>query len=194
MKKVAKGRRGPKGDPGKARAAILAAARAEFGRRGFEAATLRAIAEAAGVDVALVSYYFGSKADLFLEALELPVDPAAVLGGVLEQGLDGAGERLLRALLTIWDEPGTGAPLAAMMRSLATRADVLRLFVESKLVGTIAAALTGPDAELRAAAFTTQVFGLLLERYVLEIEPLASAGHDELVALIAPNLQRYLDG
>lgn len=70
---------------------------------------------------------------------------------------------------------------------------MLRRFVEKQLVGPLAEAMEGPDAELRAAAFTTQVFGLMLERYVLAVEPLASASHDELVDLIAPSLQRYLD-
>ncbi|MFN8216857.1 MAG: TetR family transcriptional regulator [Solirubrobacterales bacterium] len=193
MKQRLKNKRGPKGDPGRARAEILASARSEFGKHGFDGATLRAIAAGADVDVALVSYYFGTKADLFVAALELPVNPVLLLRNALEQGTDGAAERLLRLLLTVWDEPTTGAPLVAMMRSLSTQAKVLRRFVEEQLVRTIAAALEGPDADLRAAAFTTHVFGLMLERYVLTVEPLASASHDELVELISPSLQRYLE-
>jgi AcrR family transcriptional regulator len=188
------GRRGPKADPGGAREAILGAARAEFAAHGYEGATLRSIARAAGVDVALVPYYFGAKSDLFVAALELPVDPAAAVTAVLQDGVDGAAERLLRTLLTVWDDPATGAPLIAMLRSISTRADVLRAFIERRLVTILADAIEGPDGELRAAAFTSQVFGLVLERYVLGIEPLASASHDELVAVVAPPLQRYLDG
>jgi AcrR family transcriptional regulator len=194
MKNTAIKRRGPKQDPGKAREAILAAARAEFGKRGYESATLRSIARAADVDVALVSYYFGSKSDLFVASLDLPVNPATALTAVLEGGIEGAGERILRTLLTVWDEPLTGAPLVALIRSLSTHGSMLREFIEGRLVSSVAAALDGPDADLRAVVFTSQVLGLTLERYVLGVEPLASASHDEIVTLVAPTLQRYLDG
>lgn len=187
-------KRGPKAGPGKAREAILDAARWEFGKRGFEGATLRSIAREAGVDVALVSYYFGSKSELFVASLDLPVNPAEVLPSILEEGLDDAGARVLRVLLDVWDQPATGAPLIAMMRSISTQSGLLREFIGGQLVPTIANAIDAPDAELRAAAFTSQMFGLVLERYVLGIEPLASASHDEIVRLIAPTLQRYLEG
>jgi AcrR family transcriptional regulator len=188
------GKRGPKGDPGQSREAILAAARSEFGQHGFEGATLRSIATAAGVDVALAPYYFGNKADLFVAALDLPVNPATAVREIVADGVDGAAERLLRRLLAVWDDPTTGAPLAAMLRSLSTQAKMLRQFIERQLLVTLAEAMEGPGAELRAAAFTSQVFGLVLERYVLGVQPLAAASHDEIVELVAPNLQRYLDG
>src|SRR4051794_14612785 len=187
-------RRGPKADPGQAREAILVAARSEFGQHGFEGATLRSIATAAGVDVALVPYYFGNKADLFVAALDLPVNPATAVREVVSDGVDGAAERLLRRLLAVWDDPATGAPLAAMLRSLSTQAKMLRQFIERQLLVTLAEAMEGPGTELRAAVFTSQVFGLVLERYVLGVQPLAGASHDEIVELVAPTLQRYLDG
>jgi AcrR family transcriptional regulator len=187
-------KRGPKADPGAARATILAAARAEFGKHGFEATTLRSIATMAKVDVALLSYYFGSKGDLFVASLDLPVNPAQVLRSILSEGIDGAGARVLRLLLNVWDQPETGAPLIAMLRSLSTQASVLRRFIERRLIAPLTAELDGPDAELRATAFTSQIIGLVLERYVLAIGPLAAASHDEIVDLIAPNLQAYLDG
>jgi AcrR family transcriptional regulator len=189
-----KKRRGQKRDPGKAREAILAAARTEFGRSGYESATLRSIAAAAGVDVALVSYYFGSKSDLFVASLDLPVNPATALSAILDEGVEGSAARMLRRLLVVWDEPATGAPLVAMIRSLPTQGGMLRDFIEQRLMGSLTKAIDEPDAELRAAAFTSQVLGLVLERYVLGVEPLASASHDEIAALFAPTLQRYLDG
>jgi AcrR family transcriptional regulator len=192
-RKGSEGKRGPKGDPGQAREAILSAARSEFGRHGYEGATMRAIAATAEVDVALVGYYFGTKSDLFVASLQLPVNPADVLAGILEQGIDGAAERLLAVLLNVWDQPTTGAPLIAMLRSLATQSGVLREFIGRHLVSPLAAAIPGPAPELRAAAFTSQILGLVLERYVLEIEPLASASHEQVIVLIAPSLQRYLD-
>jgi AcrR family transcriptional regulator len=187
-------KRGPKSNQGEAREEILAAARREFGGHGFERATLRTIAEAAGVDVALVSYYFGSKDQLFIAALDLPVNPADALEGVLEEGLDGAGERVLTLLLKVWDDPATGAPLAALFRSLGTRSKVLSAMVESQMVKVVSAAIPGPDADLRATAFVAQVLGLVLGRYILKVEPMASAGHGEIIELVAPTLQRYLTG
>ena len=62
------------------RAAVLAAARAAFAAKGFGGTTIRAVAADAGVDPALVHHYFGTKDDLFLAAMELPVDPREVIG------------------------------------------------------------------------------------------------------------------
>jgi len=190
----ARRRRGPRGDGTQAREAILAAARTRFGADGYDRATLRAIAAAAGVDVALVSYYFGSKSDLFVAALQLPISPAEVLDALLADGTDGLGARLLERLLTVWDEPVSGAPLADVLRSAAGQFDLLRDFLAQQIVPRLAAAIDAPDAELRATAVASQVLGLLLARYVLRAEPLASAPRAEVVALLAPTIQRYVDG
>lgn len=181
--------------PGKpeTRAAILAAARRHFAERGYDGTTMRGVAAEAGVDVALGHYYFGSKRELFAAALELPVNPAAAVAGVLAEGTDALAERLLRLLLHVWDDPQTGAPLQALLRSVESQQELLRGFVEREIVARLAAVIEGPDAELRAAAAATQLVGLLFARYLVRVEPVASAGHDELVALIAPSLQRYLD-
>lgn len=191
-------RRGPRGDGAQAREAILVAARARFGADGYDRATLRSIAAAAGVDVALVSYYFGSKSDLFLAALQLPISPAEVLDSLLADGTDGLGERLLERLLTVWDEPASGTALADVLRSATGQFDLLRDFLSQQIVPRLAAAIDGPgsapDAELRATAVASQVLGLLLARYVLRVEPLASASRADVAALIAPTIQRYVDG
>jgi AcrR family transcriptional regulator len=192
MRKDPKSKRGPKADPGKTRALILDAARAEFGQHGFDGATLRSIAAAANVDVALLPYYFGTKAGLFVAALDLPVTPQTVLRDTFADGVEGAGTRVLRTLLKVWDDPSTGAPLVAMFRSLSTQSELLGHLIEDQLVGIVTDAIKGPRKRLRAAAFTSQVLGLVLERYVLRVEPLASAGHEEIVQMIGPALQGYL--
>src|SRR5918912_3213202 len=87
------------------RATILDAARALFAERGFAGTTIRGVASAAGVDAALVHHYFGTKDDLFLAAMELPVDPRRVLAPALTGDVGAAGERLLRAFLSMWDDP-----------------------------------------------------------------------------------------
>lgn len=155
---------------------------------------MRAIAKRAEVDVALVSYYFGTKGELFVAALELPIDPAVALRAVFAEGADGAGTRMLRKLLQVWDDPVTGAPLAALFRSLPTQSQMLRQYIERRLLTTVTEVIDGPEAELRAAGFVSQVLGLVLERYILGIEPIASASQEEIVELIGPSLQRYLTG
>ena len=73
------GRRGRRPGAPDTRAAILAAARSRFAEHGYAGTTIRAVATDAGVDAALVHHYFGTKDELFLAALELPVDPRQVL-------------------------------------------------------------------------------------------------------------------
>src|SRR3954463_15231680 len=97
-----RGRR--KGSPD-TRSAILAAARTSFARQGFAGTTIRGIASAAGVDAALVHHYFGTKDDLFIAALELPVDPRTAIAPALAEGPDSAGERVLRVFVGVWDDP-----------------------------------------------------------------------------------------
>jgi AcrR family transcriptional regulator len=184
--------RGPRAD-GNAQAEILAAARRQFAAHGYGGATLRAIAADAGVDVALISYYHGSKSDLFLESLKLPVNPADVLRALLAGPTDDLAQRLLSQLLVVWDAPATGGPLIDVLRSATSQAELLREFIESQLLAALATAIDVPDAHLRAAAAVSQIFGLIFTRYVLRIEPLASASHADIVELIGPSLQRYFD-
>jgi AcrR family transcriptional regulator len=185
--------RGPRRDGVQAREAILDAAREQFAQHGFGGATMRAIAAQAGVDLALVSYYFGSKSGLFVESLRLPVNPAAAIDALLAEGTHDLGARLLTRLLAIWDDPVTGAPLQNVLRSASSQADLVREFLERQILVRLSPVIDAPDAELRAAAIASQVLGLVFLRYVLRVEPLASAGHDEVVALIGPTIQRYVD-
>src|ERR687890_2439282 len=98
-------RRGRRPGAPDTRATILDAARTAFAQKGFAGTTIRAVATAAGVDAALVHHYFGTKDDLFLAALELPVDPRVALAPAIAAGPDGAGERMLRVFLSVWDDP-----------------------------------------------------------------------------------------
>jgi AcrR family transcriptional regulator len=185
-------RRGPRTNGGEAREAILQAAREQFAAHGYEATSLRAIARAAGVDAALPSYHFGSKNALFVATLQLPVQPGDLIAGLLAGSMDDVGARLVRTVLAVWDDPRRGAPLIAVLRSVSTHDQAVREFAEREIVARLAAAIDAPDAQLRAGAVVTQVLGLVTARYVLRLEPIASASHDDLAALLAPTLQRYL--
>jgi AcrR family transcriptional regulator len=178
------------------RAALLAAARVEFTERGFDGATVRAIAQRAGVDAAMVNHWFGGKDGLFVAALDIPVDPTEILSRILDGDPEQTAERILRTFLSVWDANGGGA-LAALVRSVASHeqaARMMREFLGRVIFGRIVTAVAPDQPKLRAALCGTQMVGLAMVRYVIRLEPLASADPQTVVAAIAPNLQRYLTG
>ncbi|MCY0927141.1 TetR family transcriptional regulator [Streptomyces sp. H27-H1] len=174
---------------------IRLAARAEFAARGYDKTSVRGIAKAAGVDPALVHHYFGSKDDLFAAAIELSMEPALVLPVIIGTGPDGLGERLARYFLGVWENPVTRAPLLAVMRSALTHeaaAKVLRRLILHRLLERIAADLNVPDPTFRAELAASHMVGIAILRYVVQVEPLASADPETIIELVAPTLQRYL--
>ena len=180
------------------REAILAAAKQAFAERGYDKASIRQIATGAGVDPALVHHYFGTKEQLFLEAVQAPIDPRELIPQVLAGGVEGVGERMVRTFLRVWDSP-RGATAAALLRSAVTNewtARMLREFVMTQILRRAIRelGLDGPDALLRAALVASQILGLATTRYVLKLEPMASESPDQLAAAIGPTIQRYLTG
>ncbi|NUU22146.1 MAG: TetR/AcrR family transcriptional regulator, partial [Streptomycetaceae bacterium] len=118
---------------------ILDAARHAFADRGFERTTIRQIAQAAEVDPALVHHYFGSKDQLLLATIDAPFDPQEVLPGIVAGGIDGVGERLVRAFIAVWDGPG-GKRGAVLLRSAVAQPMLVRLvreFFVSRVVKTV---------------------------------------------------------
>jgi AcrR family transcriptional regulator len=175
---------------------ILAAARKAFSERGYDGASIRAIATCAGVDPALVHHYFGSKDKLFLASLEAPLDPAEVLPQALAGDIDGAGERLVTMFLTIWDSPA-GNAAAALLRSAVQHdwsARMLRDFLTTQVIRRVVRALDLDPAEapMRTSLVASQMMGLAMARYILRIEPMASAPRETIAASIGPTIQRYL--
>jgi len=177
------------------RAAILTAGRQAFAQHGYDGASIRSIAGAAGVDPALVHHYFNTKHGLFVAAMEFPVDPGEVLPVLLAPGIDGLGERLVRFFLSVWDSAGDRTPFFALIRGAVSHdesAALLREFITREVLGRVAAAVDQPDPELRATLVGSQMVGLAMARYIVRIEPLASADAETVVAAIAPTIQRYL--
>ncbi|WP_199551546.1 TetR family transcriptional regulator [Streptomyces sp. N35] len=174
---------------------ILAAAREQFSERGYDKASIRSIAKAAGVDSALVHHYFGTKDEVFAAAIEVTFEPAQTVVGTVGQGLDGAGERLARFFFAVWENPATRTPLLAIIRSAVTHeaaAKVLRAFVVRRLIERVEADLKVPNPKFRAELAASHMVGIAMVRYVVKVEPLASADPEEIIALVAPTLQRYL--
>jgi AcrR family transcriptional regulator len=191
---VRTGRRPGSGDT---RAQVLLAARTSFGELGFDGTTIRHVAARAGVDPALVHHYFGSKQQLFVAAMELPLDLPAMVPRLLEGPRDQLGERFVRYVLELWETPAFRPLLLGVVRSATTdpiAAAMLRQLLAEGPFLVLARAIDQPDATLRATLAGSQLIGLALARYVVAVEPLASAPPEVLVRALAPTVQRYLAG
>src|SRR6266545_3862571 len=176
-------RTGRRPGQGGTREKILAAARSHFGKHGYDGATIRGIAGAARVDPKLVLHYFESKEGVFEAAMDFPFEP----------GLEDLGIRLARFFLEIWDSPA-GARAHALVRSMVTSksaAHLMRDFVSREVLARVAQALELDQPQVRASLAASQLIGLAMLRYVVKVEPLASAHKADVAAWIGPTLQRY---
>jgi AcrR family transcriptional regulator len=176
------------------RGAILDAARERFAAEGYERATLRGIAAVAGVDPALVVHYFKNKAGLFVAAVEWPFRPAEEVQRVARRGRQHVGEELARLFVRTWDDRRERDVILTILRSAtadAAAAGLLREFLRDELFTPMMATIGGDHPQLRADLVASQLLGLALARYVLALEPLASADPELVVAAVGPTLQRY---
>jgi AcrR family transcriptional regulator len=175
---------------------IVDAARERFMRDGYERATVRAIAADAGVDVAMVYYFFDNKEGLFsASALTGPEHPLHQLAGLLDEGSDDVGARLVRRFLEHWDNGGAFEPFMAVWRSAAIQPQA-RQVLHDALAGPVAKRVAAEfgvtDAELRVELVASHLAGLAFARYQLKLEPIASTAIEDMVGWIGPTVQRYL--
>ena len=178
-----------------ARERIIGAAVDEFGEHGYDGTTVRSIAARADVDSALVHHYFGTKADLFAEAVGIPLRPDIDVPAIVAGPRDAVGERLVRYVLDAFEQPDIRRRGVMLIRTaIGSRltTPLLAGFLSRELIGRIAKTLDVRDAELRAALVASQIAGLLLTRYVLRIAPIATASVDDIVSRVGPTVQRYL--
>jgi AcrR family transcriptional regulator len=189
-----RGRGRPRGDSD-AREQILQAGRRLFLGSGYRGVSLRSIAAEAGVDAALISYYFGSKRGLFAAIMKLNVSPADVVRQSLPGDPAHLPERIIANVLAVWDDPVTGAPLVSLYCSAGTDPDASRLvreLVENEVLNVIAEYLGGREASARAGLAGSQIAGVIFMRYVLRAEPVATMSSAELVRHAAPALRAAL--
>lgn len=176
------------------RAAILSAARRHFGDVGYERATIRSIATAARVDPALVLHYFGSKDGLFSAAMDFP-RPDGVIPVVFGPGSAGLGQRVASFFFTLW-ESDAGPGLVGLLRSVHTSekaAAMMREFIGGELLSRVAPTLTGRDRELRATLAVSHLIGIAVLRYVVKLEPIATAPAAALSRRVGATIQRYFE-
>lgn len=178
------------------RTRILVSARAEFAQRGYDKASVRAIARGAEVDPALVHHYFGTKERVFEAALETAFAPARQAFGKLPSVPgDELGEQITRFMFAVWENPTTREPLLAIVRSAVNNETAARLFrgvVTRVMLPRVTGALSSEDRELRAELAVAQLVGAALMRYVIRVEPLAGVDLEVLVARLAPAVQHHL--
>ena len=175
---------------------ILDAARKRFVRDGYERATVRAIAADAGVDVAMVYYFFDSKDGLInAAALTGPQHPLHQLAMLLDEGTEQIGPRLVRRFIESWDAGVVFEPLVALWRSAPIHPHARNVLLDSSagpVAQRVAAEFGVADAELRVELVASHLIGLAFARYQLKIEPTASADIEDLVTWVGPTVQRYL--
>ena len=173
-------------------AAILDAARALFAEAGFERATIRAVAAAAGVDPALVMQYFGSKEGLFAAAAKWTDDSQTVMTASREQVPAAA----LHDMIEKFEGSGDREAAVALMRNCLTHPEASRIMRDEVMcdrAAAIATTIGGDEAELRASLLGACMIGLGMARYVLELPGLAGASREDVVRLMEPALKALVD-
>lgn len=179
------------------RGRILASARDLFARNGIDKTSIRAIAAAAEVDPALVHHYFGTKTKLFAAAVHIPIDPMQVLGPLRQTPVEEIGLTLPSLVLPLWDsEMGKG--FIATLRSMLAGDDtsLVRSFLQEVIAKEVGSRVDDPpgSGRIRIQFVASQLVGVMMARYILELEPFASLPVDQIAETIGPNLQRYLTG
>jgi AcrR family transcriptional regulator len=176
---------------------ILATARELFARNGIDKTSIRAIASGAGVDPALVHHYFGTKQQLFAAAIHIPIDPMQVLGPMRETPVEELGLKLPSLLLPLWDSE-LGAGFIATLRSLLAGSDVslVRSFLQEVVSVEVGKRVDDPvgSGRIRVQFVASQLVGVVMARYILELDPFKSLPVQQIAETIAPNLQHYLTG
>ncbi|TDD30816.1 TetR/AcrR family transcriptional regulator [Kribbella turkmenica] len=179
------------------RGEILRAARESFADKGFSATSLRGIAREAGVDAALVHHYFDSKDELFIESMALPVDPRQIAARIMDGPPEELGRRIATVFLGVWESPDGQQRMKAIFRSVVSSDAVARIMREGvgqMIIQPVSRSLDAPDAHLRVSLAATQLIGVAMARYLVELEPVASTDLTTLIDRLAPVLQLHLTG
>jgi AcrR family transcriptional regulator len=189
--------RGPRDERGVISTRILRAARASFAEHGYAGTTLRAVAQQADVDPALVNYYFTNKTGLLDAAL---VPPEAWVERIAEAAaapLKTRGAALVRTLVDAWSDPEIAGFLRSAILTAAHEPIALQRLMAGfavHVLGAVSAELPDEERMVRASLASTQMVGLGIMRYVWQVGAVATLPDDRVVALIGPTIQRYLTG
>jgi AcrR family transcriptional regulator len=173
---------------------IAVAAREQFAELGYERATFRGIAAAAGVDPALVVHFYGSKENLFRDVMQLPAEFSGALVRIADGPREQMGNRLAELVVSALENPATRPVVLGRIRSASSHPHAAALVRETvtRDLSALTSAITDDRPDVRAVLVGAQVVGLALARYVVLVEPLASMSPSDVVELVAPTFQHYL--
>jgi AcrR family transcriptional regulator len=194
MSRTASKRTGRRPGATDSREQIANAARSAFAELGYERASFRRIATAAGVDPALVVHFFGSKAELFRQVMALPAEIAVALAKLADGPRETVGRRLAEVVVGALENPVSRTITLGRIRCAATHPDAAALVRETvtRDLRTLAEAVTDDRPDRRAVLIGADIVGIALARYVVLVEPLASMSPSEVIEIIAPTFQHYL--
>ncbi|MGW0179063.1 TetR/AcrR family transcriptional regulator [Nocardia sp. NPDC003345] len=165
------------------REAILQSAVGHFARAGYDGAGVREIARDAGVTAMLVNRYFGSKEQLFAQAVDIAFTPPVFIA----EGSEAAGPRTA-ATLVARTAPGAEPPepFLIMLRSLSNprATDIVRDALERHVGRRLADRIPGPAGRLRGEVVLSLIAGMLLMRRVIAMPALDGARPEELQPLL----------
>lgn len=179
------------------RSEILDAAKRVFGKMGFDRATIRGIATEAGVDPSLIYHYFGTKDQLFAASIDIPIPAAEALRSVFAGDREDLGRMLAETFFFVWEQEAARASLLGILRSAmggehqATLA--FRQFLTTSVLEQISPHIGGENPRLRALLMASQLVGVAMTRYVMRLEPIASASIEDIIELVAPRIQSYVE-
>jgi AcrR family transcriptional regulator len=179
------------------RAEILEAARRQFAAHGYDRATMRAIAGEAGVDPSLIHHYFGTKDQLFAISIDIPEQAAKAIQTIRSEDSDQLGRCLAETFFMVWEQEEARTSLLGILRSATGGEDqaaaAFRQFLTAVILESISPKVEGERGRLRALLMASHLVGIAMTRYVMKLEPVASASIGEIVDLVAPRIQSYVD-
>lgn len=189
--------RGPRDERGIVAARILSAARASFAAHGYAGTSLRSVARDADVDPALVSYYFNNKSGLLDAALVPPPGWTDAIVMAAATPIQHRGVALVRTMIGAWEAPASEEFLRSTILTAAHEPIALQRLATDfavHILDAVSSRLDDDERLVRASLAASQIVGLAMMRYVWKVGAIATIPSDQAIALVAPTVQRYLNG
>ncbi|MFC6593409.1 TetR family transcriptional regulator [Kitasatospora paranensis] len=187
--------RGPRGERGEQADRILATARRTFATRGYAATSLRSVAQDAGVDPGLVLYYFRNKAGLLEAVMQPPENFGAAVAAAAEHPLPERGRAFVQATMGLWEDPASAEILRSIILTASQEPSAMerlrQLFTELVL-SVVSHSLPDAERSLRASLISTQMVGMVMNRYIWQVGDIAALSPDAVTDLLTPTIQHYL--
>jgi AcrR family transcriptional regulator len=172
---------------------ILNAAREAFATLGYERATVRTIAEMAGIHPSMVMRYYSSKEGLFTASSQFDLQ----LPDLSRVPAEEIGKFIVRTFLDRWERRGSAGDLPALLRLSVThpegREKAIAVFTE-QVKPALARVIRSEDRARSAALIATQLVGVAFLRYVLRLPNVTALKEEELVEHVGRTIQRYIEG